>query len=260
MGFIFSWFSNKLAKRKSKKKSKKFHRLLPQSKFKELQQLIGYPLKNKAYYIEAFIHRSFLEDNEDFDTSNERLEFLGDSVLNLVVGQFLFENFPGEDEGFLTKIRARMVNRAALSDAADQINLTKFILISKNLKSSFANGSKTVLADALEALIGAVYFDIGLDAAKDFINRIIIDPLVREGDYLIDENYKSQLLEFAQANRLENPSYEVINAEGPQHARVFTVRVSIDKINYGEGKGRNKKTAEQNAAKAALLRLEKNNN
>jgi ribonuclease III len=255
LGFLFSWFTKRFAQRKSRKKSKKFLRLLPHEKFKELQDLIGYPLKNKSYYIEALIHRSFLEDNEQFGTSNERLEFLGDSVLNLVAAQFLFENFPDEDEGFLTKIRSRMVNRTALSEAAEQIRLSRYLLISKNLQSSFVNGSKTILADALEALIGAVYFDMGLDPAKDFINRVIINPLIKEGDYLVDENYKSQLLEYAQANHLDNPNYEVIKAEGPQHARIFTVRVSIGNEVYGEGRGKNKKTAEQNAANAALNKL-----
>jgi ribonuclease-3 len=201
------------------------------------------------------MHRSFLEQNSGYDISNERLEFLGDSVLNLTVAEYLFEEFPEKDEGFLTKIRAKLVNRVALAEAAEQINLADFLLVSKNLSNNFKNGSRTVLADALEAVIGAAYLDNGLKASKAFIERVLIDPNMKDNVYLIDENFKSQLLEHAQASRMENPIYNVTKEEGPQHNRIFTVSVSIGGLEYGTGKGKNKKTAEQNSARDALTHI-----
>ena len=229
-------------------------------KYKLLESIIGCRIKNKSFYVQALIHRSYLEGTGDYDISNERLEFLGDSVLNLTVAEFLFSSFPEKDEGFLTKIRAKIVNRSALADAADKMNLRDFLLISKNLSNSFTNGSRTVLSDALEALIGAIYLDSGIDAAKKFINNILIQPIIKEGGLLVDENFKSQLLEYAQANKMEIPFYKIIGQEGPQHERIFTVKVVIGDEDYGIGKGKNKKTAEQNAAKAAMKKIQKQSN
>jgi ribonuclease-3 len=168
------------------------------------------------------------------------------------VAEYLYSIFPNKDEGFLTKIRAKLVNRIALADASERIELSKYLLVSKNLSNTFTNGSRTVLCDALEALIGAIYLDNGLSAAKEFVAKVLIEPNAKEGEYLIDENYKSQLLEFAQASRMENPVYTVIKEEGPQHNRLFTINVSINNVDYGVGTGRNKKSAEQKAAQAAM--------
>jgi ribonuclease-3 len=252
LGTIISWLLKKLKEREARKSTEIISRLLTPQKFAELEKLVGFHIKNRSYFIQALMHRSFLEQNNDYDVSNERLEFLGDSVLSLVVAEYLFEVFPEKDEGFLTKVRAKLVNRIALAEAADRISLVNFLLISKNLSSTFASGSRTVLSDALEALIGAIYLDNGLDGAKAFVMRVLIEPNTKEGVYLIDENFKSQLLEFAQAHKLENPVYTVIKEEGPQHNRIFTIKVVMGEREFGIGKGRNKKSAEQNAAKAAL--------
>ncbi len=252
MGKFISWLIERLKQREISRKSKEITRLLTPKKFAELEKLVGFTIKNRSYFIQALMHRSFLEQNTEYDVSNERLEFLGDSVLSLVVAEYLFESFPEKDEGFLTKVRAKLVNRIALADAAEQINLIDFLLISKNLSNTFKNGSKTVLSDALEALIGAVYLDNGLSAARSFIQRVLIEPNSKDGVYLIDENFKSQLLEYAQANKLDNPVYAVIKEEGPQHNRLFTIKVSIGPREFGRGKGKNKKSAEQSAAHEAL--------
>lgn len=252
---LLSWLYKKLKQREKQRHSKVISKHLSASKLSELEAILGFEIKNKSHYIRALIHRSFLEYMEADDDSNERLEFLGDSVLSLVVAEYLFENFPDKDEGFLTKVRAKLVNRLALSDSAESMGLQKFILVSKNLSDRFSAASKTVLSDALEALIGAIYLDHGLQTCKNFIQRVLIDPNIKEGDYLIDENYKSQLLEYAQANKFEIPSYSVINEEGPQHERIFTVKVTLNNNISGIGKGRNKKTAEQNAARAALSKI-----
>ncbi len=255
MSKILSWLFEKLKQREVRNKSKYVSRLLTPQKFHKLEELVGFNIKNRSYFIQALMHRSFLEQNSDYDVSNERLEFLGDSVLSLVVAEYLFEEFPEKDEGFLTKVRAKLVNRIALADAAEKINLADFILVSKNLFNTFKNGSRTVLADATEALIGAVYLDNGLAGAKGFIHKVLIEPNSKDGLYLVDENFKSQLLEYAQANKLENPVYTVIKEEGPQHNRIFTIKVEIGENEFGRGKGRNKKSAEQNAAQAALQKI-----
>jgi ribonuclease III len=252
---LLTWLFNKLKQKEEEKSSQYISSIFTPEKFKKLEKLTGSPINDSSYYLQALMHRSYLEQSEEYDVSNERLEFLGDSVLSLIVAEYLFDEFPEKDEGFLTKVRAKIVNRLALADAAEKINLAEFLLVSKNISNSFVNGSKTILSDALEALIGAVYLDNGLDSAKMFIQKILIQPNLKEGLYLIDENYKSQLLEFAQANKMESPSYNVIKEEGPQHNRVFTVKVSIGNMDYGIGRGKNKKSAEQKAAQEALEKL-----
>jgi ribonuclease-3 len=249
---LLSWLLNKLRKRGAEKSTKKISKLLTPEKFSGLETLVGFHIKNRSYFIQALMHRSFLEQNTEYDLSNERLEFLGDSVLNLIVAEYLYQVFPDKDEGFLTKIRAKLVNRMALADASERIDLAKYLLVSKNLAHTFTNGSRTVLCDALEALIGAIYLDNGLNASKEFVNKVLIVPNTKEGEYLIDENFKSQLLEFAQAGKMDNPVYSVVKEEGPQHNRLFTIKVSINNADYGVGTGRNKKSAEQKAAQAAL--------
>ena len=255
MSRFFSWFRNSLSRRRLSKDNSPEELGLNSEKLKELEKLLGVFLENKSRYIQALTHRSYLESNELKRVSNERLEFLGDSVLSLVVAQFLFENFPEEDEGFLTKIRAKFVNRNSLSDAAEKLGIADFIFIGDNLSRTFVNNSKTVLADTLEALIGAIFLDCGIKECRKFIFKILIKPNIKDDDYLIDENYKSQLLEHTQANKTPPPLYEVIKEEGPQHERVFTVRVSIATDEMGMGKGMSKKTAEQNAARIALKKI-----
>jgi ribonuclease-3 len=227
----------------------------PQEKFKALEKIIGTTVGDKKIYVEALIHRSFLEENDQFNYSNERLEFLGDSVLNLVIGEYLFHKFPDEEEGFLTKVRAKMVNRNALSFTAEQLKLGELLILSNNVPKSVAHSSKSMLSDALEALIGALYLDKGLEACKKFIQKNILEPAIKNGEHLIDENYKSQLLEYAQASKLDVPVYQIISEEGPHHDKVFTAEVIIEGNKLGEGKGKSKKEAEQNAANVALQKI-----
>ena len=224
----------------------------PQEKFNQLEKIIGTSVGDKRIYFEALIHRSFLEENDQLSSSNERLEFLGDSVLNLVIGEFLFNKFPDEEEGFLTKVRAKMVNRNALSLTAEQLKLGELLILSNNVPKSVAQSSKSMLSDALEALIGALYLDKGIESCRKFIQKNILEPALKKGEHLIDENYKSQLLEYAQANKLEIPLYQIISEEGPHHDKTFTAEVIIEEKVLGKGKGKSKKEAEQNAANEAL--------
>ncbi|MEP0862784.1 MAG: ribonuclease III [Ignavibacterium sp.] len=254
MDGIFSRIK-KIFNRRVTQKNKLSKRLLTAKQFSDLEKIIGYPIKDQSHYIQALIHRSFLEELDEEDASNERLEFLGDAVLSLITAEYLFHLYPDKDEGFLTKVRAKIVNRNSLAESAEEIGLVKFLLINQNLSNTFSRGAKTVLSDAFEALVGALYLDQGLDACRIFIRKVLIDPIVEAGEHLVDENYKSQLLEYAQANKLELPNYKVIKEEGPQHERTFTVQVSVgDKI-VGTGKGKNKKSAEQNAAQKAMEKI-----
>ena len=224
-------------------------------KFRELENIIGLPIIDKTHYLQALVHRSFLEQNDDFEASNERLEFLGDAILNLIVADYLFNNFPYEDEGFLTKVRAKIVNRNTLGDVGEKIKLGSFILVGRNLSQSIVNNSKSIVSDAVEALIGAIYLDSGMKAATGFVIKFLVEPIVKDGEYLVDENYKSQLLEYAQGRKLKVPVYRVVKEDGPQHDRIFTVDVLIGGKTLGIGKGKNKKNAEQNAAKSALKKI-----
>jgi ribonuclease-3 len=228
----------------------------PQEKFKELEKIIGTQIDDRNIYVEALIHRSYLEENDTFTFSNERLEFLGDSVLNLIIGEYLFNKFPNEEEGFLTKVRAKMVNRNALSIVAENLNLGELLILSSNVPKSITHNSKSILSDALEALIGAVYLDKGIEICKKFIQTSILEPALKNGEHLVDENYKSQLLEYAQANKLAIPVYQIISEEGPHHDKTFTAEVIISEKVLGEGKGKSKKEAEQNAAQVALGNIE----
>lgn len=256
---LLSWIYQKLKQRERNRHSRIAEKFLSPAKISDLEKILGFEIRNKSHYIRALMHRSFLEQLDHEDDSNERLEFLGDAVLNLVVAEYLFEHYPEKDEGFLTKVRAKLVNRVALSDSAEEIGLQNFVLISRNLSNKFNSASKTVLSDALEALIGAIYLDHKLEICKEFLVRVLIEPNIKDGEFLIDENYKSQLLEFAQAHKYDVPLYSVINEEGPQHERIFTIKVSVGSKISGVGKGRNKKTAEQNAAQDALSRIPHNN-
>ena len=235
--------------------SKEIQTSFPQEKFNQLEKLIGAAIGDKNIYVEALIHRSYLEENEQFSLSNERLEFLGDSVLNLIIGEYLFNKFPNEEEGFLTKVRAKLVNRNALSLVADNLNLGEFLIISSSVPKSITHNSKSMLSDALEALIGAIYLDRGIETCKKFIQSKIIEPVLKNGEHLIDENYKSQLLEYAQANKLSIPVYQIVSEEGPHHDKTFIAEVIIGEKVLGEGKGKSKKEAEQNAAQVALKRV-----
>lgn len=229
-------------------------RLLKKKSFKELEKLLGHKINNTNLFIEALTHRSIL-DGSKFKVSNERLEYLGDAVLGMVIAEHLFKSFPGFNEGNLTKMRSNLVNRNTLYDIAIKINLSQHLFIQKELLHPENAGLKTILADAFESLVGAIYLEFGFNACKQFIGKHILSPTLEKGLHLVDENYKSQLLELIQKHKLEQPRYLVVNEEGPEHDRTFTICVSIGTQIFGEGRGRNKKSAEQLAAKSTLEKL-----
>lgn len=227
-------------------------------KIDALEKVLNFEISSKSFYIKALTHRSYLEIYPDLEKSNERLEFLGDSVLNMVVAKYLFEKYKEEGEGYLTKARANLVNRDNLFKAAESLGLINFILFNRKYLKDSKEGFKTILADAFEALVGAIFLDKGIGQAETFINKWIINPARSNQEFLIDTNFKGQLLEYTHANKLEVPRYVLQKEEGPEHNKEFTIEVHIGDRLMGVGKGFNKKSAEQEASKIALENLSQN--
>ena len=219
---------------------------------KALESRLGFTIFNQHFYIKALTHRSYIELYPELIKSNERLEFLGDSILNMIVGKFLFETYEDEGEGFLTKARAALVNRNRLAKAAEDVELEEMLLYNHKYLHDSPDGLQTILADAMEALIGAIFLDKGLDDTEKFVSKWIIEPYEEDERYLIDTNYKGQLLEYSHANKLDAPRYVIINVDGPDHKKEFTVEVYVGERFLGIGKGKSKKLAEQNASQKAM--------
>lgn len=228
--------------------------------FEAFQKSIHYKIIDRSFFVTALTHRSFLKVKSNplkiGLISNERLEFLGDAVLDLVVAEYLFKNFPLNEEGDLTKFRSILVNKKFLAERAKNIRLQEFMLASYTAKKSIDEGYDTILSDAYEALIGAIFLDSGYEAAKEFLNEEIFKKLDIKWLNQFDENHKSKFLEYVQAHTDFIPEYSVIKEEGPEHNKLFTVEVFVNKRSLGIGKGKSKKQAEQEAAKNALNHLD----
>ena len=220
-----------------------------------LKRILGFTPRNKSYFIKALTHSSYLELYPELSKSNERLEFLGDSVLSMIVANHLFENFTSEEEGFLTKSRAALVNREHLYIAAQEIGLDKIILYNEKYLRDSMEGMQTIYADGLEALIGAIFLDQGLSKTKEFVIERIVQPYEVDQNFLVDTNYKGQLLEYAHSKRLQPPRYIIRSEEGPPHKKEFIIDVFLGDELFGTGNGKNKKAAEQEASKNALQKL-----
>lgn len=221
-----------------------------------LEDIIASPIHNEALFATALTHRSAIDflDKEKF-VSNERLEFLGDAVLDLVIAEHVYKLYPDFNEGALTKLRSQLVNAKTLAHFAKQFNLGKVLIVSESAEQNGVRESETALADALEALIGAVYLDSGYGKARTFLERTMLQQTNFAALIDSDQNFKSALLEYAQGERLMLPYYFVISEEGPPHKKVFTVGVRLGDEVLGEGTGKSKKTAEQLAAKEAFTKL-----
>lgn len=213
--------------------------------------------QNKNLLKEALTHRSFLNENPNWGVShNERLEFLGDAVLELIVTENLFKKFPDYTEGDLTSIRAALVNYQTLAKVAKEISLDNFLLLSKGEAKDGDRAKETLLANATEAVIGAIYLDKGYEEAKKIIekNIMVLLPEIIESESYRDP--KSLLQEIIQEKMRITPSYEVLSEEGPDHKKIFEVGVYFNKQFAGSGKGFSKQEAEIEAAKNALNKLE----
>lgn len=218
------------------------------------QRVIGYSFANPELLYTGLSHRSVTQIN-GYQPSNERLEFLGDSVLGLVIAAKLYHDYPDANEGDLTKLKAMLVNEATLSMVAIEIGLNEHILLSPDEEKSGGKNRPSIVSDAFESVIGAVFLDGGLSAAREVVLRTIY---ARHTDIVSDStlfNFKGELLEWSQAKGRGLPTYQVISEEGPDHDKKFRVAVSIGEESIGRGEGCSKKEAEQHAAKDALTKL-----
>ncbi len=219
-----------------------------------LQDILGIRFNDVAMATQALTHSSYINENPGLE-SNERLEFLGDAVLGLVVAQTLYERFPDLEEGDLTKLRAALVRRDALSRLAQAIHLGEYLLLGKGEEASGGREKPLNLASVLEAVIGAIYLDQGEDAARRVVLRLIEDELTQVLTRRGETDYKTRLQEVMQSRRHITPTYRLLETTGPDHCRVFTVEVLAGVTVLGAGSGRNKKTAEREAARAALAQI-----
>ena len=217
----------------------------------ELEDKIGYQFKNKNLLLQALTHSSYANEGKKHGRNNERLEFLGDSVLSVIVAKHLFLKYKDIPEGELTKLRASLVCEKALDVFAQQLGLGEYLRLGKGEEMTGGRNRPSILADAFEAVIAALYLDGGYQAAQKFVLSFIPENLdVKSATQLAD--YKTTLQEIIQQNREEKIEYVLADEKGPDHAKVFTAEVLLNSNVIGVGEGSSKKQAEQNAAKEAL--------
>lgn len=220
----------------------------------EIEAKIQYTFKNRNLLFLAFIHRSYINENRDVFEHNERLEFLGDSVLGLIISEYLYLNLPSNPEGDLSYLRSRLVEASSCVAYVQKLDIEKYISLGKGEKINSGRGRDSILADLFEALIGAIFLDSGIESAKNFIfthfkeeiEAILKTPI---------SNWKALLQDYCQKKYQKPPSYQVLNEEGPDHNKIFKISVLIDTEEIGKGVGQSKKEAQQAAAKDALERF-----
>jgi ribonuclease-3 len=217
---------------------------LPKFKDKKLLQL-------------AFIHRSYLNESKDVAESNERLEFLGDSILSFVVSEHLYKAYPDFDEGILTNLRSLVVNTKSLAKTAKRLDFGKYLNLSRGEEDSGGRQNDSILANTVEAVIGALFLDQGIDAVKTFLFAVLIPEIETYVQKRVFKDPKSLLQEHVQAKKQNSPIYKVLHEEGPAHAKQFTIGVFVEDQQLGEGKGKSKQEAEEQAAEQALEKISK---
>jgi len=221
--------------------------------FSKLENLLGIEFKNKDLLIQAFVHRSYLNENPSFRLHhNERLEFLGDAVLELVVTEYLYKTYPNKGEGELTNWRAALVNARMLSLVAQQLDFNEFLLLSRGEEKETGKARQYILANTFEAFVGSLYLDQGYEACQIFIKKNLLKELPRilkEGLY---RDAKSRFQEEAQERARITPSYKVLDEWGPDHAKHFLVGVFLGQELVAKGEGSSKQEAEEDAARNAL--------
>jgi len=219
----------------------------------DINKITGFNPINVLSYQKAFIHKSVLRflTDEKLNSSYERFEFLGDSVLNLIIAKFIFHKYPDKEEGYLTRIRTKLVNGKTLAYLAKKINLNQFLIISKNVESINGRNNDRILEDIFEAFLCSIHTDLGYKYAENFILRLINEHI--DFNFLEeDNNYKDILLRKCQQSMQINPEYELISTTGPAHKKIFTSIVIINGNRYSTGIGNTKKESEQNASKNTL--------
>ena len=223
-----------------------------QKRMNSLEALLGYKFRNSLLLGEALTHPSLAYETQRPHFDNQRLEFLGDAVLQLALTAHLYHLFPGFAEGDLTKMRSRLVSKEALHSIAAEINLGEYVLLGRGEESSGGRQRASTMADAFEAVLGAVYLDGGFEAARDVVLKLSKREVEKVSEKPEEKNPKGQLQEVLQAILPESPVYTVVGEEGPDHDKQFVVEVKWSGTILSSGKGKNKKQAEAAAAAAAM--------
>ncbi|MCL4339315.1 ribonuclease III [Patescibacteria group bacterium] len=221
-------------------------------KLNDLAQKVDLAFKDNNLIQQAFIHRSYLNENKEFASSNERLEFLGDSILSLLVSEYLFKEYPDFSEGQLTNLRSSVVKTTTLAQIAKELRLGGLLLLSHGEEEGGGRQNTSILADTFEAFLGAVFLDQGLLSAKKILS-VFLFPLLT--NILRDKKYKdakSEFQEIVQEDKKVSPVYKVLDQKGPDHAKEFTIGVYVENILYGTGQGKSKQEGEMKAAEEAL--------
>ena len=212
----------------------------------QIEQVVGTKIKNLSLYQRAFTHKSALKENEHLTESFETLEFIGDSVLGFVITKYLFDRYENKQEGFLTKARTKLVRGETLAHIANHLGLGKYVIMDEKGMRNNWNTNVKILEDVFEALVGALYMDIGLIHAKEFILRLYQDPdVIDMGTIMIDDNFKDHLMRYCQVNNWELPDYRVVG----HHEGIFYIDIYVQNSFFARGAARSKKQAEQNAAR-----------
>ncbi len=221
--------------------------------YSDFEKEIDIRFNDKTLLKQAFVHRSYINENKSkVANHNERLEFLGDAVLEMIVTDDLYKKFPNKNEGDLTAFRSALVNADTLSDLASELNMDKLLLLSKGEAKDRGKARRYILANTIEALIGAIYLDQGYNVATRFIEKILmpkLDSIISSGQWI---DAKSKFQEIAQERIGVTPSYEVTKSYGPDHDRMFEIGVYLNDVKIAEGSGKSKQEAEQEAARHAL--------
>ena len=227
----------------------------PLDNLDKLEKKVGHAFRNRSLLRTALTHASYLnESGGEEQEDNERLEFVGDAVLQFVVSEYLYKKYPGESEGALTVRRSSVVGRKQCAVMARRLRLEDFILVGKGERSQAGGVKQSILSNAFEAIIAALYLDGGMRAARRFVLNMLSESSP-EGT-IADENYKARLQILCQKESKGLPSYRIVSAEGPEHAKTFEVEVFVKGVPLGRGKGATKKAAEQKAAQQALEKLD----
>ncbi|MBS9782195.1 MAG: ribonuclease III [Arcobacter sp.] len=220
--------------------------------YSQLEKCLDYQFKNKDLIIEALTHKSYKKPY-----NNERLEFLGDAVLNLIVGEYLYSKFPKSNEGELSKIRASLVNETGFTKLANDIKLGDYIFISSAEERNKGRTKASILSDAFEAIMGAIYLESGLEVLKPIILNILENSYDKINLDVLFSDYKTALQEVTQAKFASIPEYKIEGSYGPDHKKEFEISIWIDDKHYGTAKGKSKKLAQQAVAKIAIDKLKK---
>lgn len=213
--------------------------------------------KNQVLFDQAFTHRSFLNETREQIASNERMEFLGDSIISFLVSDFLYKKYPEYNEGILTNLRSLLVNTKSLGNLAKELNFGTLLKLSKGEHEAQGRENQSLLADSFEAFVGALFIDQGLQVVSDFISQTLLVQIPELVEQKTFKDPKSLLQEYVQSKKKGSPVYKVLSEEGPAHAKTFTVGVYVTGVLMGQGTGKSKQQAEENAAKLALEKTAK---